>query len=71
MYKKESHLRLFWKSLHMLPELVKDKHVIVTFVDYTKAFDVTSQEILFDKLYNIGVRGVLCFKSYLSERKLM
>lgn len=41
------------------------------FIDITKAFDTVNHEILINKLYNAGFRGVVLdwFRSYLSDRE--
>ena len=43
------------------------KPAIVTYLDYSKVFDTIKHEILLNKLYKIGIRGVcLCLiKSFL------
>lgn len=47
--------------------------MIVTFVDFQKAFDMVDIPILLDKLYNIGVRGIALdwLNSYLINRRIM
>ena len=47
------------------------KPAIVTYLDYSKAFDTIEHVILLNKLYNMGIRGVcLCLiKSYLQDRR--
>jgi glutaredoxin 2 len=46
-------------------------HVIGTFVDLTKAYNVINHDILIDKLNLCGIRGKsnLRFKSYLAQGK--
>ena len=43
----------------------------ILFVDFTKAFDTVSHNILLQKLNDLGIRGDICLwlKSYLTERK--
>ena len=47
------------------------EHAIGIFIDLSKAFDTINHNILIDKLYKYGVRGVVkdWFRSYLSDRK--
>ena len=44
---------------------------IVTFLDYSKAFDTVDHNILLSKLHNMGIRGVciLLIRNYLQDRK--
>ena len=47
------------------------KPAVVTYLDYSKAFDTTEHVILLNKLYNMGIRGVCLslIKSYLQDRR--
>ncbi len=51
--------------------LENKEHCIAIFCDLKKAFDTVDHNILFKKLYNLGVRGVPLkwFQSYLSDRR--
>lgn len=44
---------------------------LVTFLDYSKAFDTVNHQILLSKLYNMGIRGInlSLISSYLQDRK--
>lgn len=52
--------------------LNKNNYVIVTFIDYKKAFDTVNHEIMLDDLMSIGIRGKVWdwFRSYLSNRQM-
>ena len=64
----EDAIALF--SEYIYNNLSKSKPTIVTFLDYSKAFDTVNHERLLDKLYNLGIRGVFLqlIKSYLENR---
>jgi len=49
----------------------KNKKCLAVFLDLTKAFDMVSHDILYDKLENYGIRGtpLEMFKNYLQNRK--
>ena len=49
----------------------KKKYVMGIFIDLKKAFDTTDHNILLDKLYHYGIRGISndWIKSYLENRK--
>ena len=50
----------------------EQKYTIAVFIDLSKAFDTLEHEVLFDKLYRYGIRGITLdwFISYLTDRKL-
>ena len=59
--------------MNFISEAFNDnKFVVATFLDYQKAFDLVSHDILIEKLYSLGVRGrnLNWFRSYLSNRKM-
>lgn len=48
----------------------KGNSVLGVFIDFSKAFDTINHNILFEKLYHYGIRGLALdwFRSYLSDR---
>ena len=51
--------------------LDRREHAVGVFSDLSKVFDTVNHEILFDKLYHYGIRGLVALewvKSYFSER---
>lgn len=48
-------------------------NVIVTFIDFSKAFDLIDTKLLLEKLNNLGIRGKNWewFKSYVTDRKIL
>ena len=50
--------------------LDRREHAVGVFLDLSEAFDTVNHEILFDKLYHYGIRGLALewVKSYFSER---
>lgn len=55
---------------YVYEELDNGKYVFSLFLDFRKAFDCVSHDILLSKLHHYGIRGVCLdwFKSYLSNR---
>ena len=49
----------------------KKKYVMGIFIDLKKAFDTIDHNILLNKLYHYGIRGISndCIKSFLENRK--
>ena len=56
----------------ILKNMEEQKYTIAVFIDLSKAFDTLEHEVLFDKLYRYGIRGITLdwFISYLTDRKL-
>ena len=56
---------------NLIQALEKGEFVVGVFLDFSKAFDTVNHDILFEKLYQYGIRGpaLQWFKSYLHERK--
>ena len=55
---------------YILDNIEKKYSTIGVFLDISKAFDTVRHDILLDKLFNSGIRGIThnWFKSYLSDR---
>ena len=55
----------------LLEKLDNSEKSIVVFLDLSKAFETVNHQILLDKLYHYGIRGIAynLLKSYLSNRK--
>ena len=55
----------------ILNSLAKKEVALLLLVDFSKAFDVLSHDVLIDKLQHYGIRGqaLQWFKSYLSTRQ--
>jgi len=56
---------------HFHKTIEKDQYMISLFIDLSRAFDTISHEILFNKLYIYGIRGLALdwIKNYLQNRK--
>ncbi len=54
----------------ILHSLAKKEVALLLLLDFSKAFDVLSHDILLEKLQHYGIRGpaLQCFKSYLGSR---
>ena len=62
--------KVFERLIYNRPYSILDKYNNL-FIDFSKAFDSLDNNILLDKLWHYGVRGVphKSFKSYLEHRK--
>ena len=51
--------------------VLNDKHALAVFIDLSKVFETLDNNILLDKLWHYGIRGVphKLFKSYLEHKK--
>lgn len=65
----ETLLSQFTNLIH--ERLDKQEHVLVTYVDYTKAFDLLDKEVMIRELRKIGVCGKALnwFRNYMSDRQ--
>ena len=71
--KGRSTVHALTKIMNFLAESFNNnKFVVAVFLDYKKAFDLVSHDILLKKLEKIGIRGIHLnwFKTYLADRKM-
>ena len=71
--KGKSTVHALTKIMNFISEAFNDnKFVVAIFLDYQKAFDLVSHDILIKKLYKMGIRGrnLNWFRSYLKNRKM-
>ena len=71
--KGRSTVHALTKIMNFLAESFNDnKFVVAVFLDYKKAFDLVSHDILLKKLEKIGIKGIYLnwFKTYLANRKM-
>jgi hypothetical protein len=70
--KAHSTLHPLTKLLNFVSQAHNSKeHVIAIFCDLRKAFDTCDHELLLNKLYKLGIRGIELswFRNYLTDRK--
>jgi len=70
--KKSSDKLLENFSNYINSQLNCQKHILVLFIDYSKAFDTLCHKQIINVLDSIGIRGKLLsfFKNYLTNRKM-
>ena len=68
---KSTYMALISLTDRLIAALEKGDVCVGLFIDFRKAFDTVNHEILLDKLYFYGIRGVAhdWFRSYLSNRQ--
>ena len=68
---KSTYMALISLTDKILHALENGDVCVGIFIDFRKAFDTVNHDILLDKLYYYGIRGVALdwFKSYLTDRK--
>ena len=71
--KEKSTVHALTKIMNFISGAFNDnKFVVAIFLDYQKAFDLVSHDILIEKLFKMGVKGrnLNWFRSYLCNRKM-
>ena len=68
---KSTYMALIALTNKLISALDNGDVCVGIFIDFRKAFDTVNHEILLDKLYSYGIRGVAhdWFQSYLTDRK--
>ena len=68
--KHSSYMALMVLMDEISKSLERGEYVVGVFLDFSKAFDTVNHDILLQKLYHYGIRGMALkwFQSYLSDR---
>ena len=68
--KRSSYMALMEAYNKIVTDLDSNNHTIGIFLDLSKAFDTINHDILLDKLFHYGIRGITFewFRNYLSNR---